>query len=338
MAVRSSTSSSSWRGPALVLAGALGTLVGFEAWARTAYAAPTRLDAHTVAFTEGARDDQTNIVVFGTCLGERFLDAAALTSEGEPDWRVWNLSAAATGPIDWALVVRNRLDSRADVIVFLLTDGELAAHALAWESQVMDVASWSDLPDILTTTCGGGADCNVDYGARFLLHTVRYRERIGNRAWAALGAGKASRAPPPPGLGGTPGAKTAGLGVPSGPGTAGGAPPSTDGPAPAPPDRIAAAYADTQSSSFWLERAFADAREAGIPTAVLALPRLSGSYDRRALTTLERLARAGGATWTPPFTLASADYEDPAHPNADGARHAAPHLAAAIRTTLSAPR
>ncbi len=192
MATSSSTSSSSPLPGWLATLLALGVLLGLEGFARFAYQAPGEMAARALKAAGDMREDALDVTLYGTCLGEQTLDTHRLGEALGTAGKIHNLSAAGTGPLDWYLAQSNIIDPRRlDASVILYLPGDLTRAPAPWQSQAMDLARWSDVPDIAAWSCLDAA-CRAEFYLRRGSFFYRYRGYLGNWLWSQLG----TRAPP----------------------------------------------------------------------------------------------------------------------------------------------
>ncbi len=199
MASSSSTSSSEDRrlrplglgALALVLAG---TFASLELGVGLAYDAPSPMvdkASEYAATTDGSTRD---VLVVGTCLAEQIIDPTQLARQLGSDVTVHDLSTPAGSVLLWTLALKNYVPEDADVALVLLPygDSDLRTRMNPWESQVMDLAGWGDLPMLADLTCED-ASCVSELILRKASRAFRYRGYLANWIWHALGTKSLSR-------------------------------------------------------------------------------------------------------------------------------------------------
>lgn len=133
------------------------------------------------------REDRGRVVVFGTCLAARAFVPGPLREGLGADWDVHVLGTEGTGAVDWSLATRNLLPMDAlGAIVVAWTAGDLQNQVSPWESRMVDLAGWRDVPDLAAHACEG-VDCAVEVGLRKASYVYRWRGFLAARVWAGLG-------------------------------------------------------------------------------------------------------------------------------------------------------
>lgn len=160
---------------------------------------PSPLERSVQAYVEEGADSPA-VLLFGTCMVEDNVDVQVLRDRIAPGARLWDFSAEGTSPMDWMLVLQRHLPPDAPVrgVVVLYGEGDLNTFSAPWESQVMDLVSWSALPDLVGMTCDSGG-CKLDLLLRKASLTYRYRSFVAQWAWARLGIGSKTWLPQLPG-------------------------------------------------------------------------------------------------------------------------------------------
>jgi len=263
---------------------AVATLLSLEAYARIGYHAPGEMVARARAAAAEMRADTVDVSLYGTCLGEQTLDTRLLGGVLGEGGRVHNLSSTGSGPLDWYLAQSNLLDpAKLDAIVILYVMGDLYRAPSPWQSQAMDLARWSDVPDIARWSCATLA-CQAEFYLRRASYFYRYRAYFGNWAWWMAGARSLSRDPPegkPPGGG-----------------------------------RSAA----EEAALHYLGRLVTQSHAAGIPVLFLPMPVSPRSGQARSgdQARIEGWLRGLGGRILPAPELHRGDYEDDVHLNGQG--------------------
>ena len=199
MASSSSTSSSeaAHRRPigvrplALVLGG---TLLALEVGVSLSYDAPSPMVDKATGYESQVDGTTRDVLVIGTCLAEQLIDPEQLGRQLGPDVVVHDLSTPAGSVLLWTLALKNHVPENANVAMVLLPygDSDLQTRMNPWESQVMDLAVWGDLPLLVDLTCDD-ASCVSELLLRKLSRTFRYRGYLGNWIWHTLGTKSLSR-------------------------------------------------------------------------------------------------------------------------------------------------
>lgn len=173
----------------MVLLALVATAYALE-WAVTQrFVPPASLRERALAVQRSAAADPgpERVVVFGTCLAARALEPRALRGGLGADWDVHVLGTEGTGAVDWALTTRNLLPLDAvDAIVVAWTAGDLQNQVSPWESRMVDLATWRDVPDLGRHACED-LDCAVEVGLRKASYVYRWRGFLAARLWSALG-------------------------------------------------------------------------------------------------------------------------------------------------------
>lgn len=171
----------------ILLALALATALGLEAWARVAYRTQDGLLEKARRFSAEAREADRNLVILGTCLPAQHIQAHRLQANLD-GWVVHNLGQEATNSLDWYLAYANELPaSRVDAVIVAYGEHDLLTRISPWESRVLDLARWGDVPTLASHACDR-PDCRTDLAMRKASVLWRNRIRLSNRLWLALGA------------------------------------------------------------------------------------------------------------------------------------------------------
>lgn len=172
--------------------GILLALAGLELGVRVLYQPPGRLMPRLEEFTERGESAVPDVVILGTCMGADVTGESVQRGAGGTI-RAFNMSVYGAFALDWYLIAANHLLVAGDVgaIVVLYGPYDLARpqSVTPWESHVMDVAKWRDVPLILGGSGSPHGDL-VGFMASRLLHSYRYRGYLANWFWHRLGAGK----------------------------------------------------------------------------------------------------------------------------------------------------
>ncbi|MCB9777270.1 MAG: hypothetical protein H6742_01735 [Alphaproteobacteria bacterium] len=172
-----------------LLALALATAGGLEWAVARHYDAPVPALLKARAYRAQAMEPGPQLIVMGTCLPEQTIDLDELARQLGGGTRTLNLAAPATGPRVWALTVDEWIPEGADVRAIVVPYGhhDPTIVLAPWESQAVDVAGWDDMPFLVRNSCTGPA-CASDLVLRKASKAYRYRQRLANALWAAVGA------------------------------------------------------------------------------------------------------------------------------------------------------
>ncbi len=138
--------------------------------------------------------DGADVVILGTCLASQELnDRAVATAWGKGE--VHGLGMAGTGPMDWALAVRNLLPDGVERIVVAFVPGDLQNAVPPHESRTTELMTVADLPDVwMSCPTGSRTHCGTELALSFAWPAYRYRGFVAAKIWASVGAS----APPLP--------------------------------------------------------------------------------------------------------------------------------------------
>lgn len=180
---------------ALTCAAVVAGLEGYNALSRE----PSLLASRAAAYASAAPGAPAVLLV-GTCTVDNVFKLQTVAAELGPGHRVFNLSAKGTGPLDWYLMLSSALPraTPGDTLVLPYALDDLSAAVYPWESRVMDLASWRDMPRVLDMTCTS-YKCRADMMLRKLSLTYRYRGLESRRIWSALSVDQAVQVPMLPG-------------------------------------------------------------------------------------------------------------------------------------------
>lgn len=173
--------------PFLALLG--GTLWATEWAVALGYHPPERLRERAWQAVASMEEGRKNLVITGTCLSEQQIRGDVVQRVLGDGWKVHNLGGRASGPADWYLLLKNRLPAeKLDGIAVAWVRGDLSTHVPTWESQVLDLATFADLPLLTETSCEGDAGCALDLGLGKVSAAYRYRGLLANMFWTKAGA------------------------------------------------------------------------------------------------------------------------------------------------------
>ncbi len=152
--------------------------------------------ADTIARVHATPGD--DVVILGTCLASQELSEKRM----EAAWgggAVDGLGMAGTGPMDWALAVKNELPAGIEHVVVAFVAGDLQNGVPPWESRTPELMRATDVPAVwescdsrLRPGSGSAAEnairCRVDVTLLYALPAYRYRGFVAAEVWNWLGA------------------------------------------------------------------------------------------------------------------------------------------------------
>jgi hypothetical protein len=159
-----------------------------------AYDAPSPMVDKAKGYAAQVDGSTRDVLVVGTCLAEQLIDPAQLGRQLGTEVVVHDLSTPAGSVLLWTLALKNYVPPEADVALVLLPYGasDLRTRMNPWESQVMDLAGWRDLPLLAELSCTE-AGCRSELVLRKASRTFRYRGYLANWFWHKLGTKSMSR-------------------------------------------------------------------------------------------------------------------------------------------------
>lgn len=173
-------------GAAATLAVSLLALVGLEIGVSTLYDPPAPMLDKAADYNAVPHGTTEEVLIFGTCLPEQIIQTQAL---GEQlDATVYNLATPAGTSRLFYLTLLHHIpeDARIKAIVVPYGRGDLTKLMAPYESQVMELAEWSDMPDLIAWSCQDSG-CAVEMMLRKGSRGYRYRGYLANRFWQGLG-------------------------------------------------------------------------------------------------------------------------------------------------------
>ncbi len=198
MARSSSTSSSDRRSPALAFRWlalvCLLALVGFEVGVRALYSPPAPMRDKALEYESSPHGGGPELVILGTCLPEAIIQPELLGDRLGGNTRIYNLATPAGTTRLWLLFLRHHVPPEAQIEALLIPYGamDLTKLMAPWESQAMELARWSDVPDMVDWACKDFS-CAMELTLRKGYRTYRHRGYFANWFWGAIG----TRAPIP---------------------------------------------------------------------------------------------------------------------------------------------
>lgn len=232
----------------LVVASAVGLEVGVS----TLYEAPTPMLDKSIEYNAVAHTDP-EIVIFGTCLPEQIIQRDLL--ERELSMTSYNMATPAGTSRLMYLVLKNHIPADANVQAIVVPYGkrDLTKLMAPYESQVMEIAAWDDIPQLVEWACED-SECETEMYTRKASRAYRYRGYLANKFWQAIGS-----KPPIPGYILSPGAV-----LPEG---AGSEPPPEQG-----GDGRGRQAGDADTDLRYLAAFLGLAQERGVPVVLTPLP------------------------------------------------------------------
>ncbi|NOY26727.1 MAG: hypothetical protein GXP62_12715 [Oligoflexia bacterium] len=131
--------------------------------------------------------DHHHAVILGTCLSAQHIVLDRLNAELPDPWKVDNLGAAATTPVEWYLAWKNRLPKdKIDTLIIAYGRFDLTEPTTPWESETLDLVGPGDMDDLVETACDT-TECKLDLRLQKLSALWRYRPFLAGMFWHALG-------------------------------------------------------------------------------------------------------------------------------------------------------
>lgn len=169
------------------------TLLSAELGVRALYRAPAPMLDKTAAYLAQPHGATPELLVFGTCLPEQIIQTQAL---GEQlGLSVSNLATPAGTARLFYLVLKHHIPQEAQIQAIVLPFGtrDLSKEMAPHESQVMALAPWSELPNLMRWACPDDSSCASELLMRKASYAYRNRGYIANKVWMSAGV----RAPIP---------------------------------------------------------------------------------------------------------------------------------------------
>jgi len=164
--------------------------VGAELYLYRFFEDRTHLQHAVDEWRADAARDQAPVWMFGTCHANDL--HAAVIEDAWGGGALINVGAPASTPMDWYVAARRMVEEGPPPRAILVSPAgsDLQLRPSPWSSQTMELATWGDLPGILSASCQD-LGCAGDLGLRKLSRVFRYRGYLGHLAWSAIGV------PPP---------------------------------------------------------------------------------------------------------------------------------------------
>lgn len=158
----------------------LATLVASDVLVKRVYHQPPQLMSLVQQY-EG-RTEGPHVVVFGTCLGDAMQPEAV--QKTWPAGRIYNLSFRGSTALEWYLILHHYIQNSPQLraVVVVMGGNDLHLKSSPWESQILDLATWGDLPDLIRDGCNTPG-CAVELVARKASFTYRARAFLALQFW-----------------------------------------------------------------------------------------------------------------------------------------------------------
>lgn len=277
------------------------------------------------AMDEVQTSEGVDVVILGTCLAEQELDERRIAAA----WgggAVHGLGTAGTGPMDWALAVRNRMPAGVEHVVVAFVTGDLQNALAPWESRTPELMRLRDLPEVWETCDAGGAvadkanspeieprlRCRIELTLLRGWPAYRYRGFVSATVWKWWGAeAQAAQS------------------------TIGGQP------LPAQSARTAPAQPSAAEALKWTGRLIEASKAAGATVTFMQMPvRRDANQDFAsgdpAFQDLGRFLRERGAGYTALPTVPAKDFEDDRHVKPEGSEILSDSIGAWMREAWKA--
>lgn len=165
---------------------ALITGVAAEAYLYRFFEDRTHLQHSVERWRADPARDQAPVWMFGTCHAHDL--HAAVIEDAWGGGALINVGAPASTPMDWYVAARRMAEEgpRPRAILLSPAGSDLQLRPSPWSSQTMELATWDDLPGILSASCQD-LGCAADLGLRKLSRVFRYRGYLGHLAWSTVG-------------------------------------------------------------------------------------------------------------------------------------------------------
>ena len=183
----------------LVVLGAL----ALEGSVAATYEAPTPMLDKAQEYGSLPHGEHQELLILGTCLPEQIIQRDLLEETIGSGTVAFNLATPAGTTRLMYLVLLHHIPPEADVKAIVVPYGkrDLTKMMAPYESQVMELATWGDLPELAAWACKGDTACKTEMVLRKTSRAYRYRGYLANWFWLGLGS-----KPPIPGYVLSPGA------------------------------------------------------------------------------------------------------------------------------------
>ncbi|MFT5584350.1 MAG: hypothetical protein ACI9VR_001935 [Cognaticolwellia sp.] len=163
------------------------TFLSAELGVRALYKAPAPMLDKTAAYKAQPHGQAPELLIFGTCLPEQIIQTQAL---GEQlGLSVSNLATPAGTARLFYLVLKHHIPQSAQIQAIVLPFGtrDLSKEMAPHESQVMALAPWSELPNLMRWACPNNSSCASELLMRKASYAYRNRGYIANKVWTSMG-------------------------------------------------------------------------------------------------------------------------------------------------------
>jgi hypothetical protein len=163
------------------------TLLSAELGVRALYKAPAPMLDKTAAYLAQPHGTTPELLVFGTCLPEQIIQTQALGQQ--LGLSVSNLATPAGTARLFYLVLKHHIPQDAQIQAIVLPFGtrDLSKEMAPHESQVMALAPWSELPNLMRWACPDDSSCASELVMRKTSYAYRNRGYIANKVWTSAG-------------------------------------------------------------------------------------------------------------------------------------------------------
>ena len=177
-------------------------LCSLELGVATAYDAPTPMLDKANEYNSLEHGEHQELLILGTCLPEQIIQRDLL-EKTLGDVKAYNLATPAGTTRLMYLTMLHHVPEEAQVKAVVVPYGkrDLTKMMAPYESQVMELATWEDLPELTEWACDGDKTCTTEMVLRKASRAYRYRGYLANWFWQSLGS-----KPPIPGYVLSPGA------------------------------------------------------------------------------------------------------------------------------------
>ena len=128
---------------------ALLTLVAADQAIRRSYHPQGDIRQRALSYVrhEGAADER-DLLIMGSCLPEQMMDLGRLQQRLSVDHQVFQLGTASGTGLMWTVLLKGYVPDPAKVDAILIPFGssDLIRRNVPWESHLMGLASWADVP------------------------------------------------------------------------------------------------------------------------------------------------------------------------------------------------
>lgn len=167
------------------------TLLGLatlEAGVAVAYDAPTPMLDKAEEYNALPHGDHPELLILGTCLPEQIIQRELLEETLGGGTRAYNLATPAGTTRLMYLTLLHEIPDEAQVKAIVVPYGkrDLTKLMAPYESQVMELARWSDMAQLAEWACKGDRGCETELVLRKASRAYRYRGYLANWFWQSL--------------------------------------------------------------------------------------------------------------------------------------------------------